>query len=210
MHPVGPPRLSRVHDNRVHDNGPMAQIVLFHSSFGLRQVETAAAGRLRAAGHRVLTPDLFAGQTVTSHEAARVVMDSIGWAVICDRARRALNEVPGDAVLAGFSMGAGVIGSVWDQHPDAAGVLLLHGITPVPAGARPGLPIQVHVAEDDPFAPGQAVAQWRADAASAGVAAEVFSYPGAGHFYTDSQLADYHASSADLTWQRATAFLARL
>jgi dienelactone hydrolase len=188
----------------------MVQIVLFHSSFGLRQAEADAAGRLRAAGHHVLTPDLFGGQTVASHEAARGLMDSIGWAVICERARRSLSAVPAGAVLAGVSMGVGIIGSVWDERPDAAGVLLLHGITPVPAGARPGLPIQVHVAEGDPFAPGQAVAQWRAEAASAGVAAEVFSYPGAGHFYTDAQLTDYHAPSADLTWQRVTAFLAGL
>lgn len=188
----------------------MAQIVLFHSSYGLRQAEADAAGRLRAAGHQVLTPGLFAGQTVTSHDAARVLMDSIGWAVICERARQALSTVPADAVLAGFSMGAGVIGSVWEQRPDAAGVLLLHGITPVPATARPGLPIQVHVADGDPFAPGQAVTQWRAGAAAAGVAAEVFRYPGAGHFYTDAQIADYHAPSASLTWQRVTDFLAGL
>lgn len=184
--------------------------MLFHSSYGLRQAEAGAAGRLRAAGHHVLVPDLFAGQTVASHEAARVLIDSIGWAVICERARRSLSTVPADAVLAGFSMGAGVIGSVWGQRPDAADVLLLHGITPVPAGVRRGLPIQVHVAEGDPFAPGQAVTEWRAGAAAAGAAAEVFSYPGAGHFYTDAQLADYHAPSASLTWQRVTAFLSAL
>jgi dienelactone hydrolase len=188
----------------------MAQIVLFHSSFGLRQAEAAAAGRLRAAGHHVLTPDLFAGQTVTSHQAARVLMDGIGWAVICERARRSLDSVPADAVLAGFSMGVGVIGSVWDERQDAAGMLLLHGVTPVPAGARPGLPVQVHVAENDPFAPAQAVTQWRAGAAAAGVAAEVFSYPGAGHFYTDPDLADYDAPSATLTWQRVLTFLSAL
>ena len=188
----------------------MAQIVLFHSSFGLRQAEAGAAGRLRAAGHHVLTPDLFAGQTVTSHQAARVLMDSIGWAVICERARRSLDSVPADAVLAGFSMGVGVIGSVWDERQAAAGVLLLHGITPVPAGVRAGLPIAVHVAENDPFAPAQAVAQWRASAAAAGAAAEVFSYPGAGHFYTDPELPDYHPAAARLTWQRVTGFLAGL
>ena len=126
------------------------------------------------------------------------------------RARRALQAVPGAAVLAGFSMGAGVIGSVWDQRERAAGVVLLHGIAPVPANARAGLPVQVHLAEDDPFAPRQAVARWQDDAVRAGVAAQVFTYPGAGHFYTDPGLADYHAASAGQTWQRVTAFLAAL
>jgi dienelactone hydrolase len=106
--------------------------------------------------------------------------------------------------------GAGVIGSVWDRRPQAAGVVLLHGIAPIPASVRPGLPVQVHVADDDRFAPRQAVTQWQDGAAGAGVAAEVFTYPGAGHFYTDSQLADYHALSTSLTWQRVTAFLSAL
>jgi dienelactone hydrolase len=82
-----------------------------------------------------------------------------------------------------------------------------HGIAPIPASVRPGLPVQVHVAGADPFAPEPAVGRWHADAAAAGLAAEVFIYPGAGHFYTDSELADYHATAARRTWQRITTFL---
>ncbi len=183
---------------------------MFHSAYGLRQAEASAAARLRAAGHDVITPDLYDGQTAGTMDAALALMDTVGWQVICARARRALRKVPGAAVLAGFSMGAGVIGSLWDQREAAAGVVLLHGIAPVPASARAGLPVQVHLAEDDPFAPHQAVAQWQAGAVRAGLAAQVFTYPGAGHFYTDPGLADYHAASAGLTWQRVTAFLAAL
>jgi hypothetical protein len=36
-------------------------IAMFHSMFGLRPVEKAAADRLRSVGHRVVGPDLFAG-----------------------------------------------------------------------------------------------------------------------------------------------------
>ena len=176
----------------------------------MRQAEASAAARLRAAGHDVITPDLYDGQTAGTMDAALALMDTVGWQVICARARRALQGVPGPAVLAGFSMGAGVIGSVWDERPAAAGVVLLHGIAPIPANVPAGLPVQVHLAEDDPFAPREAVAQWQAAAVRAGLAAQVFSYPGAGHFYTDPSLADYHAAAADQTWQRVTAFLATL
>jgi dienelactone hydrolase len=143
-------------------------------------------------------------------DAALALMDTVGWQVICARARRALQAVPGAAVLAGFSMGAGVIGSVWDQRETAADVVLLHGIAPIPANVRAGLPVQVHLAEDDPFASRQAVGRWQSGAVRAGLAARVFTYPGAGHFYTDPGLADYHAASADQTWQRVTAFLGAL
>lgn len=52
--------------------------------------------------------------------------------------------------------------------------------------------------------------QWQVGAVRTGLAAQVYTYPGAGHFYTDPCLADYHAASADQTWQRVTAFLAAL
>lgn len=188
----------------------MAQVVVFHSVYGLREVELIAAERLRAAGHDVLTPDLYAGQTAGNLDAALSLMDAIGWEVICGRARQALNTVPARAVLTGFSMGAGVIGSVWDQRPQAAGVVLLHGIAPIPASVRPGLPAQVHVAEHDRFAPQQAVAHWQAEAVATGLAADIYIYSGAGHFYTDPQLPDYHTPSASLTWQRVTTFLSAL
>jgi dienelactone hydrolase len=191
-------------------NGLMVQVVVFHSAYGRRQAEADAAARLRAAGHDVITPDLYDGQTATTLDAALALMDTMGWEVICARARRALEMVPETAVLAGLSMGAGVIGSVWDQRRTAAGVVLLHGIAPIPASARRGLPVQVHLAENDPFASRQDVAQWQADAARAGLAAEVFTYPGAAHFYTDPCLADYHSASASHTWQRVTAFLSAL
>jgi dienelactone hydrolase len=186
------------------------QVVVFHSSYGRRQAEASAAAGLRAAGHDVITPDLYDGQTASSLDAALTLMDAVGWDVICARARQALREIPETAVLAGFSMGAGVVGSVWDQRPMAAGVVLLHGIAPIPASARPGLPVQVHVAGDDPFASRPAVARWQADAGRAGLAAQVFTYPGAGHFYTDPGLADHHPAAAGQTWQRVTAFLSGL
>jgi dienelactone hydrolase len=188
----------------------MVHVVVFHSAYGLREAEAGAAARLRADGHDVITPDLYDGRTASTLDAALALMDTVGWEVICARARRALEVVPGASVLAGFSMGTGVIASVWDQRRAAAGVVLLHGIAPIPANVRAGLPVQVHLAEDDPFAPRQAVARWQADAVRAGLAAQLFSYPGAGHFYTDPCLADYHSASAGHTWQRVTAFLAAL
>jgi dienelactone hydrolase len=194
----------------VQHNGLMVPVVVFHSAYGLRQAEADATARLRAVGHEVITPDLYDGQAAGTLEAALALMDTVGWGVICARARRALEAVPDTAVLAGFSMGAGVIGSVWDRRRTAAGVVLLHGIASIPASARPGLPVQVHLAEDDPFASRQALARWQTDAGRAGLTAEVFTYSGARHFYTDPCLADYHPTSASQTWQRVTTFLAAL
>jgi dienelactone hydrolase len=43
--------------------------------FGLRAVELSAAERLRGSGHRVLTPDLFAGAVAADHGSTPALED---------------------------------------------------------------------------------------------------------------------------------------
>ncbi|MEV0720080.1 dienelactone hydrolase family protein [Asanoa sp. NPDC050611] len=185
----------------------MAHVALFHSVLGLRRVERLAAERLRRAGHAVVTPDLFAGKTADSLEHGFRLVDGIGWAVVIDRARSALADMPNDTVLAGASMGVGVVADLWPERPDTAGVLMLHAATDLPASVRPGLRAQLHAAEPDDFAPPERVAGLRRAAREAGVDLEVFRYPGAGHFFTDGDLPDHDPAAAELTWRRVLDFL---
>jgi dienelactone hydrolase len=186
----------------------MTHIVLFHSVYGLRSVEKRAADRLRAAGHEVVTPDLYAGQVATTLDDGFAVKDRVGWATIGRRAHDAVRDLPDGTVLVGFSMGAGVVHELLHHRFDTAGVLLLHGLAEIPATARAGLPVHLHVADPDPFAPPAEVDAWRDTAARAG--AHVFTYPGAGHFYTDAELPDHDQQAETLTWQRVLDFLAEV
>ncbi|MEV6159819.1 dienelactone hydrolase family protein [Nonomuraea sp. NPDC052129] len=188
----------------------MAHIVLLHSVYGLRAVERAAAERFRAAGHEVVTADLYEGQVATTIDHGFTLMNRIGWKVIVERARDAVRQMPASTVLAGVSMGAGVVGELLPERPDTAGVLLLHGITGIPASARPDLPVQLHVADPDEFAPPAAVVAWEKATMDAGAAVEIFTYPRVGHFYTDASLRDHDEGAAELTWQRSLAFLHHL
>ena len=188
----------------------MAAIALFHSVYGLRSLERDAAARLRAAGHQVVTPDLYEGRVGSTLEEGFALRKEIGWAELCGRAEKAIADLPASAVLGGFSMGAGVAASLWSGRPQAAGILLLHGIAEIPANAREGIPLQVHLADPDEFAPADEVAPWRAHAARAAISLEVFLYPGAGHLYTDPSLPDYDAKAAEATWSRVDTFLAAL
>jgi dienelactone hydrolase len=188
----------------------VAVIVLFHSVFGLRPVEKGAADRMRAAGHEVITPDLYDGQAGETIEEGFALMDQIGWTTLQQRAHDAVRDVPDNAVLVGVSMGAGIVHELLSHRPGTAGVLLLHGIAQIPATARTGLPAHLHVADPDPFAPPAHVAAWRGAATEVGAAPQVFTYPGIGHFYTDADLPDYDEQAATLTWQRALTFLGTL
>ncbi|QKV79405.1 dienelactone hydrolase family protein [Amycolatopsis sp. Hca4] len=187
----------------------MSDIVVFHSVLGLRPVELGLAGRLRAAGHRVTTPDLYAGRTAPTLEEGFALKDAVGWETITGRALDAVRDLPAETVLIGVSMGAGVVGTVLPHRPGTAGVVLVHAVGALPAGVRAGLPVQVHVADPDPIAPPAQVAAWRAAAERVGAEARVFTYPGLGHFYTDADGPEYDAAAAALTWDRVEEFLSR-
>nr|WP_289624847.1 dienelactone hydrolase family protein [Sinorhizobium sp. 7-81] len=188
----------------------MATVLLFHSVYGLRPLERNAAARLRAAGHTVITPDLYEGRVASSIDQGFELKEEIGWATLCERAERAAADLPAETVLGGFSMGAAVAAHLWAKRPETAGVLFLHSIAQIPHDARRGLPLQVHLADPDVFEPAEDVAAWRTIAEGAGIAAEVFSYPGAGHIYTDPSLPDHDAEAAERTWARVAKFLAAL
>ncbi len=186
----------------------MATILLFHSIRGLCELERSAVERLRAEGHQVITPDLYAGETSPTIEAGFALQERIGWDTLLRRAEA--TQAPPDAVLAGASMGAAIASHLWANRPDTRGVLFLHGVAPIPRTARPGLPLGIHLAEPDPYEEEYWIGYCHGAANHAGINPEIFRYPGAGHLFTDPSLPDHDAAAAELLWQRVTAFLSAL
>lgn len=186
----------------------MRHVVLFHSVYGLRPAVRAAGDRLRAAGHQVTTPDLYGVPAANTVDEGFALLDKIGHEVVLDRARAALRDLPPQTVLAGFSMGAGVAGALLAERPDAAGLLLLHGTGGAPDATRPGLPVQLHVADPDPYDAPDEVDEWQRAMTAGGADLTVFRYPGVGHLFTDPALTEYAPAAAEATWPRVLAFLA--
>lgn len=191
----------------VQQDGGMAHIAMFHSVLGLRSADLRTAERLRRAGHEVITPDLFSGERASTLEEGFQLVERIGWAAVVKHARQAMGRMPDETVLAGVSMGTGVVADLWPERPATAGVLLLHAVADLPASARPGLRVQLHAAEPDDFAPPERVTALCDAAREANVALEVFRYPGVGHFYTDGDFPDHDPAAAELTWRRVLDFL---
>ncbi|MFT2019824.1 dienelactone hydrolase family protein [Streptomyces sp. 796.1] len=187
-------------------------IVLFHSAYGLRPAVHAAAERLRAAGHEVHVPDLYEGRTVESVEEGRALKDEIGTDELLVRAVRAVAPLSERGlVYAGFSLGGAIAQNLALGDTEARGLLLLHGTSDIAEdAATDGLPVQLHVADPDPFEPHDWLNAWYLRMGRAGADVEVYRYPGAGHLYTDPELPDYDEQAAERTWQVALGFLAEL
>jgi dienelactone hydrolase len=184
-------------------------IMLFHSTYGLRPAVEAAAERLRAAGHQVRVPDLFEGQTARTVEEGMELQTSIGKEELLKRA--VLASAPYSdrgLVYAGFSFGASVAQTLALGDEKARGLLLLHGTSDIAESAAvDDLPVQLHIADPDPFESHDWLTSWYLRMGKAGADVEVYRYPGAGHLFTDPDLPDWDEAAAERTWSIALAFL---
>ncbi|MDB1088658.1 dienelactone hydrolase family protein [Streptomyces sp. ACA25] len=187
----------------------MAHVILFHSVHGLRPAVRAAADLMREAGHRVEVPDLFDGRTAETVEDGMALKDSIGRDELLHRAvTAAAPHSSSGLVYAGFSLGGSLAQNLALGDTHARGLLLLHGTSDLAADtAVDGLPVQLHVADPDPFEPHDWLNTWYLRMQRTGADVEVYRYPGAGHVFTDPDLPDHDAEAAQETWRTALAFL---
>ncbi|MGF1430114.1 dienelactone hydrolase family protein [Kitasatospora sp. LaBMicrA B282] len=191
----------------------MAQILLLHSAYGLRPAVHAAADRLREAGHTVHTPDLFEGKTFDDIEAGMSWRESIGNDELLRRAVGAAAPLlTGGArlVYAGFSLGGALAQNLALADEQALGLLLLHGTSDLREDASTEIPVQLHMAEPDPFESDDWVNTWYLLMCRAGADVEVHRYRGAGHLFTDPELPDYDEAASETAWAASLAFLAEL
>ncbi|MER6362943.1 dienelactone hydrolase family protein [Kitasatospora sp. NPDC001527] len=192
---------------------PVAQILLLHSAYGLRPAVHAAADRLRAAGHTVHTPDLFEGRAFDDVEEGMAYKEELGSEELLRRAvgvAAPLLASGATLVYAGFSLGGSLAQNLALADENARGLLLLHGTSDIREDAATSIPVQLHVAEPDPFEPEDWLNAWYLNMRKTGADVEIHRYHGAGHLFTDPDLADYDPEAAERTWAIALDFLAEL
>ena len=193
----------------------MADVLLFHHTQGLTPGITAFADRLRAAGHTVHTPDLFAGRTFASIEEGMAFTRSADApdidAVVDEEAAR----LPDGLVYAGFSFGVMSAQRLAQTRAGAKGALLFDACLPLSGewsfGPWPdGVPVQIHGKDADPFFADEGDIDAAREIVAAASDAELFTYPGDQHLFMDSSLASYDAPATELATERVLAFLERV
>jgi len=186
----------------------MTEILLFHHAQGLTPGLLAFADDLRAGGHVVHTPDLYDGKTFDDLDAGVGYAKQVGFDTIIERGRAAAEGLPHELVYAGVSLGVMPAQLLAQTRPRARGALFLSAALP-PAefgGSWPnGVPLQIHMMEDDEWAEEDLPAARELTDAVDGT--ELFLYPGDRHLFADSSLPDYDEGAAALLKQRVLAFL---
>jgi dienelactone hydrolase len=189
----------------------MAELLLFHHAQGLTAGCLSFAEELRAAGHVVHAPDLYAGETFDELADGVRHAAHIGFDTIIERGRLAADGVTTEIVYAGFSLGVLPAQMLAHTRPGAKGALLFHSCVPASEFGRPwpqGVPLQIHMMDGDEWAlPPNEDLDVARQLAETIETAELFLYPGDRHLFADNSLADYDESAATMLKQRVLSFL---
>lgn len=186
----------------------MATVLVFHHALGRTEGILEFAERLEAAGHRTVVPDLFDGAVFATIDEGVSHAASVGFDTVIDRGVTAAAGMTDRFVVAGFSLGVMPAQKVAQSNGDSvSGAVLYHSAVPPDHFGSPwptGLPLQIHIAPDDPWA-GEDVDAARDLVTTAG--AMVFDYPGSGHLIADRTSDDFDPEAAELMIQRTLTFL---
>lgn len=186
----------------------MTEVLLYHHVQGLTDGVRSFADDLRAAGHTVHTPDLFAGRTFATVEEGLAFAEEAGFGALVARGVDAAGDAPPGVVYAGFSFGVMAAQQLAQTRPGARGALLMYSCLPVSefGEAWPQeVPVQVHGKEDDEFFLEDIDAA--RELAASSDRAELFLYPGSEHLFADSSLPGYDEAAAALLTDRVLRFL---
>jgi dienelactone hydrolase len=186
----------------------MTEVLLFHHAHGQTRGFLAFVDELRAAGHVVHAPDLYDGKTFTDLDEGVGYAREVGFGTIAERGRLAAEGLPDELVYAGFSLGVMPAQMLAQTRPGGKGALLVSAAFPASefGGSWPaGVPLQIHMMEDDEWAAEDLPAARELVETNSG--AELFLYPGDRHLFADNSLPDYDDSAATLLQQRVLTFL---
>lgn len=181
-------------------------LVILHSAYGLTRGVRSVAEALAATGRRVHVPDFYHGRVFTTQAQGIAHRDAIGYRALYDRVRGDIADLdPGTSFL-GFSLGASFAHRLVGERPTMGHLVLVGNTNPV-SGPWPGIPVQVHRFEDDPWVKPEDVADLRAAVEISGAMFEDHVRPGHGHLVTERHLPEYDPAAVDTFVARVHEFL---
>jgi carboxymethylenebutenolidase len=190
-------------------------VLVIHAWWGLNDFFRGVCDRFATEGFVALAPDLFQGQVATTVETARSLRDQRRPEPAAKTLTRAMGQLVNHPAVQGSTVG--VVGFSMGGH----WALWLSQQAELPIGAavtfygtRAGdysasqAAFLGHFAEKDDWVSDTALKKFRKGLETAGRIAELFVYPGTGHWFFESDRRDaYDKEAAAQAWQRTLRFL---
>jgi carboxymethylenebutenolidase len=189
-------------------------VMVLHAWWGLNPFFQELCDRLAGAGFVAFAPDLYQGRTATTIDEAEALLKQRDMAAMQAIAAGALAyfrahpAVRGDGVAAlGFSWGAAWAAELASAAPaDIQAVVLFYGTVDADF-ATSRAPYLGHFGQDDEWEPLDGVRQMEADMRAAGRDVTLHLYPGAQHWFFETDRPEYNPQASELAWQRTAEFL---
>jgi dienelactone hydrolase len=182
-------------------------VIVYHHALGLTAGVQEFAERLMAAGHRVMVPDLYDGETFDTVDEGVAHAEAIGFDTIIDRGVAAATATDDRFACVGFSLGVLPAQNLAQTHRRAAAAVLCHAAIPLGTFADEwpsGVALQLHTSERDPLGDFDEARELSSQVPGSGF----FVYDTAAHLVADRSLSDYDPAIAEQIIERTLAILA--
>jgi carboxymethylenebutenolidase len=187
-------------------------VLVLHAWWGLKPFFKELCDRLAEEGFTALAPDLRNGQIAETIEGAKELMEKsddkfVGEIVMAAKDHLLTFSKTGKIGVIGFSMGAAWAMEVAMEDPDkVAATVLFYGA----AGGdfkKARSKVQGHFSETDEWEPIEYVREMEQSMREAGMDVTLHFYPGAAHWFVESDRPEYDSAAASLAWDRTFEFL---
>jgi carboxymethylenebutenolidase len=197
------------------ESGKGRRVLVLHAWWGLNEFSKELCDRLAQEGFVALAPDLYHGAVASSIEQAKKLSSTLKPDVVAQQITHAAEQLQG---IGGTSArGIGVIGfslggswALWlaSQKPSPVDATVVFYATGEEDFAQGHSAFQFHHAENDDYEPTSEVEKLQNLLGAAGRPAEFYVYPGATHWFFESDRPDaYQTEAAQLAWNRTVEFL---
>jgi carboxymethylenebutenolidase len=189
-------------------------VLVLHAWWGLKPFFKQVCDALGEQGFLALAPDLYQGRIAGTIDEAKALLEQRDlefMAATVATAREVLltrTERPGIGAI-GFSMGCSYAMDSAVETPDRiSAVVLFYGAVAADF-SQVRASVLGHFGEADEWEPLESVRGMEADMRSAGVDLTLHVYPGAAHWFVESDRPEHDGPAAEQAWKRTYSFLKR-
>lgn len=187
----------------------MPTVVLFHHAQGLTPGIEHLADRFRAGGHEVIAPDLFEGRTFATLDEGVDYAQGVGFDVIAQRGRDAVEHLSPSLVYAGISLGVVPAQMLTQTREGALGGIFISACLPFEEfGTWPtDMPVQIHAMTHDAQFKGEGDYKAASQLVDTTDFAELYLYPGRDHLFADDSLDTFDENITTIMSAKCLEFL---